>query len=233
MIRVNLISVAPGQAAAPARDWFPKEQRSAAIGLVLLLVTAVGITSWWWYLRHQRRNVEAQIVTAEAELVRLKDVASMVDRAIARKAELSERIDLIERLRATMRAPVKLLETVVHSVPHGLWLIEIKQAGMNVQMDGRAMSNNQVADFAQQMQDSGYFNKPVEISTTSELLEEVPVIRFVMKAEVAASGPIGVKPATPVVASTSPVPGAPNTPATTPAPNGPVVATVTPRGGGQ
>ena len=37
MIRVNLISTAPGQvvAAAPARDWFPKEQRAAAMGLAL------------------------------------------------------------------------------------------------------------------------------------------------------------------------------------------------------
>jgi Tfp pilus assembly protein PilN len=130
-----------------------------------------------------------------------------------------------------MRAPVKLLETVVHSVPHGLWLMEIKQTGMNVQMDGRAMSNNQVADFAQQMQDSGYFNKPVEISTTSELVEEVPVIRFVMKAEVAASAPGAARSASPVVTAPAPAPAATTT--APPASTGPVVATVTPRGGGR
>ena len=231
MIKVNLISVAPGQP-APARDWFPKEQRSAALGLILLMGTAVGVTSWWGYLHHQRSNVEQGIAQAEAELARLKDVAVLVEKAIQRKAELSERIDLIERLRATMRGPVRLLETVSHSVPHGLWLMEIKQTGNGVQMDGRAMSNNQVADFALEMENSGFFNKPIEISTTSEVVEDTPVIRFVMKAEVASVGP--AKPAA-VTASNGPAPNgatpaAPGTPAA-PA-TGPVVATGLPRPGG-
>jgi len=46
MIRVNLISVTAAAAGqAPSRQWLPKEQRSAAVGLVLLMFTAVGITS--------------------------------------------------------------------------------------------------------------------------------------------------------------------------------------------
>jgi type IV pilus assembly protein PilN len=199
MIKVNLISVTPGQ--APARDWFPKEQRAAAVGLVLLLSTAVGVTGWWWYLRHERTTVEQNIRTAEAELARLKDVAVLVDRATARKMELAERLDLIERLRATMHAPVRLLETVSHSVPHGLWLLEIKQTGTNIQLDGRALSPDPVTEFARQMQESGFFQMPVEISYTSELIEERPVIRFLMKA-VTAPMAAGTK----VVAANAPPP---------------------------
>src|SRR4051812_23718041 len=101
MIKVNLISVTPGQ--APPREWLPKEQRSAALGLVLLLMTAVGITSWWWYLSHESKKVERSILLAEQDLARLKDVATLVERATARKGELADRLDLIERLRATMR----------------------------------------------------------------------------------------------------------------------------------
>jgi len=229
MIRVNLISVTPGQAAAPARDWFPKEQRSAAMGLILLMMTAVGVTSWWWYLHHEKSNVERGIVAAELELQRLKDVAVLVDKATARKAELAERLDLIERLRATMRAPVRLLETVSKSVPFGLWLLEVKQTGQSVQVDGRAMTLTPVTDFAKVMQESGFFNMPVEIvSTTSEMFEEVPVIRFVMKADMLNGGVAPTKPTTVVAGGPTPAAGTPvNAPASS-MPATPTTATVPP-----
>jgi len=144
-------------------------------------------------------------------LQRLKDVAVLVDKATARKAELAERMDLIERLRATMRGPVKLLETVSKSVPYGLWLVEVKQNGSTVQFDGRAMTLTPVTDFAKVMQESGFFQMPVEVvSTTSEIFEEVPVIKFVLKAEVINGGMPVTKPAN-AIADNVPA-GAPNAP---------------------
>jgi len=214
MIRVNLISVTPGQ--TPSRVWLPKEQRSAALGLVLLLGTAVLITSWWLYLRHERLTIEHGIMDAEVELARLKDVAQTVERATMRKAELAERIDLIERLRATMRAPMRLLETVSRAVPHGLWLLEIKQTGTSVQLDGRAMSLTQIPDFAKGLQDSGFFQLPVEIvSTNAEILDDVPVIPFVMKADMLGVGTTAVK-ASPAVTSPAPTPAPASAPTTAP-----------------
>jgi len=232
MIKVNLISVTSTAGTEPKRQWLPKEQRSAAGGLFLLLMTAIGVTSWWWYLHHERGNVERAIVTAETELVRLKEVAVLVDRATARKAELAERLDLIERLRATMRAPVRLLETVSQSVPHGLWLIEVKQTGTTVRLDGRAMSLTPVTDFAKVMQESGFFTMPVEIdSTTSEVFEEVPVIRFVLKADIVNGGALSMK-ATPVVTSPAPAPapaaGSPLNAEALPAPPASAPATTAP-----
>jgi len=157
-----------------------------------------------------------------------------VDRARQRKAELADRIDLIERLRSTMRAPVTLLETVSESAPHGLWLLEIKQAGTTVQLDGRAMSLTPVTDFAKQLQDSGFFQMPVEIvSTTSETVDETPVIHFVMKADVAPTGPAAASRA--VTANTPPVPGAPAVaaPGTPPAPGAASPAIAISKSGGR
>ena len=90
MIRVNLLSTGPG--AAPAREWFPREQRSAALGLMLLMVTAVGVGGWWWYFRHEHSVTDARIEQAEARLARLKDAAKLVDLVAARKSELTERL---------------------------------------------------------------------------------------------------------------------------------------------
>jgi type IV pilus assembly protein PilN len=195
MIRVNLLSNGPG--AAPAKEWLPREQRGAAIGLLMLLVTAVGVGGYWWYLQSARASTEVSITAAESELARLKTAMTLLDRANARKAELNERLGLIERLRTAKRGPLSLLETVSLSVPDGLWLLEIKQTGVAVQIEGRAMSLTSVTDFTQRIQNSGLFKPPVEIlTTTTELVEDVPVVRFAIKADAAAAAPAA--PAAPV-----------------------------------
>jgi Tfp pilus assembly protein PilN len=196
MIKINLLANTPGT--EPPREWLPRRQRSAAVGLILLMVTAVGVGGWWWYLRHEHAAVSARIAAAEGELQRLKNIAAMVEKAAARKTELAERLALIDRLRQTMRAPVNLLETVSRSLPDGLWLMELKQQGAFVQFEGRATSITSVTDFAELMQNSGLFQRPIEIVTTStELVEDTSVIRFVVKAEAVPAVPVpGAVPAT-------------------------------------
>jgi len=182
MIRVNLLATPVG--AAPKQDFIPREQRSAAIGLVILVATGIGVFGWWWYLRHERGDLDTKIATSQSELTRLKNVAALVDRAAARKAELTERLALIDRLRSVMKGPVSLLETVSSSLPEGLWLTDFKQTGAVVQIEGRAISLTSVTDFTEQMQNSGMFKRPVEIvTTTTETVEDTAVIRFIVKGE--------------------------------------------------
>jgi type IV pilus assembly protein PilN len=229
MIRVNLLAVSPGS--APPREWLPREQRSAIVGLSLLILTGIGVGGWWWYLKQQHAAVEAKIEAANTELTRLKAVAVLVERATTRRTELTERLALIERLRATQRGPVSLLETLSRALPDGLWLMEIKQTGSAIQLEGRAMSERWVADFAEFLQNSGLFKRPVEIVTTlEEAVEDQAVVRFVMKAEAA---PPAVEKAVTAVTSAAPA-GAPATsgPAApqpgTPPSSGPATAPETP-----
>jgi len=201
MIRVNLLNQRPG--APVKRSIVPSEQRSALVGLAILLTTAAGVGGYWWHLRSQRSAVEQAIVSAEAELVTLQNASALVDKANARKTELSERLTLIERLRDAKRAPVTLLSTLSQSVVDGLWLTELKQAGLTVQIDGRALSVSSVTDFAQQLQNSGYFQRPVEIlTTTTETIDEMQVIKFSLRADALA-------PAVPTDASQAPAGPAP------------------------
>jgi type IV pilus assembly protein PilN len=182
VIRVNLLGDVP---AAAVRPWLPADQKSAAAGLVLLLATALGVGGWWWQIASARADVDARIQAAESELARLKQVSLLVDKAVAAKLELTERLGLIDRLHRTQRAPVELLQTISRSVPEGLWLIELKQTGPAIQLEGRATSLTSLTDFVDHLQTSGRFERPVDIVTTSmELVEESPVVRFAVKAMV-------------------------------------------------
>ena len=196
MIRVNLLASGPG--AAQPRTVVSKEQRPAMIGLCMLLVTGLSIGGWWYYLNQQLATTEQGIVTAEARIDQLKDAMKLLESARQHKAELEERLALIERLRTAKSAPVRMLDLLNESVTDGLWLMEIKQSATTVQLEGRAMSHTAITDFAQSLQVAGFFKMPVEIVTTlMESVEDATVIRFVLKAEpktgpaVAATGAAG------------------------------------------
>jgi len=180
VITVNLLGNVPR---APRRAWVPANQKSAVAGLVMLLATALGVGGWWWQTASAQRKVDSEIAAAQADLTRLKGIAAMVDRAVARKLELTERLGLIDRLHRTQRAPVELLETISRSVPEGLWLLELKQNGQALQIEGRAMSLTALTDFVERLQTSGRFARPVDIVTTNmEMVQEMSVVRFALKA---------------------------------------------------
>lgn len=149
----------------------------------MLVATAAGVGGWWWQTARAQKAIEAQMVAAQADLTRLKAVATLVDRAVARKLELSERLGLIDRLHRTQRAPVDLLETISRSVPDGLWLLELKQTGGAIQIEGRAVSLTALTDFVERLQTSGRFARPVDIVTTNmETVQDASVVRFALKA---------------------------------------------------
>jgi len=182
MIRVNLIAAA-GAPAQP-RVLLAPQHRGAAWGVLLLLLTASGVGGWWWELGRETTALDTHIAQNDSELVRLKDAAKLVDRAIARKSELSEKLALIDRLRTAQKGPVHLLSTISRSLPDGLWLMELKQQAGVIQLEGRATSLTAVTDFVERLQDSGVFDRPVEIvSTGMELVEESSVVRFAVRAQ--------------------------------------------------
>ena len=189
MIRVNLLATTPG--AKQPRVLIPKEQRAAMTGLGMLLVTGLAIGGWWYYLNDQRVGTETSIATAETRMEKLKDAMKLLESARQQKAELEERLGLIDRLRAAKHAPVRMLDLVNESVTEGLWLLEIKQTATSVTLEGRAVSHTSITDFAQRLQVSGFFKMPVEIVTTlMESVDDANVIRFVLKAEPAAGPPV-------------------------------------------
>jgi Tfp pilus assembly protein PilN len=91
-----------------------------------------------------------------------------------------------------------MLDLLNGTLPDGLWLMEIKQSNAAVTIEGRAMSQTSVSDYAKSLQDSGFFKMPVEVvMTLMETVEETNVFRFLLKAV-----PVATVPAT--VASTTP-----------------------------
>ncbi len=189
MIRVNLIGGAEGRRASGFSRFLsvPPEQRAALFGVTVIMATAIAVAGYWWSLDQTRRRLDADIAVQDAQLVQLQEASRLVLAAEAREKDLRERVDLIERLRAAQRAPVALLEAVSLSLPDGLWLMELKQTGASVRIEGRAESLTALTDFVDRLQNSGRFVQALDIVTTNmEAIGETSVVRFAIRGDVRA-----------------------------------------------
>jgi type IV pilus assembly protein PilN len=179
LIRINLL---PSTASRARGSAIPSASRSAAAGAALLLCTIAGVGFLHWRTRQQTASVNARIARSERDLAQLKDAAKLVDRTVARKTELSQQLATIDRLRAAQRRPVSMLAAISRSLLDDLWLLELDQRGSTIQLDGRSASLDSVTSFAERLQSSGTFDRPVEILTTRvESIDERPVVRFALK----------------------------------------------------
>ena len=184
MIRINLLSVERERTRKTARVALPSGQRVTIGATVVLLITVLGLGWWFWSLRQQSAKLDEDIARADAETRQLRTVLAQVQKFETRKAQLQQRVTLIEELRKGQSAPVRVLDQVSRSVPDRLWLNDMKQAGSDFTIVGFATTMTALSDFVAGVESTKWFKKPVEIidSQVTTDAKTGDVVRFVVKA---------------------------------------------------
>src|SRR4030095_16824565 len=101
--------------------------------LSLTLVGAAGgIGCWYWSLQQRSAQVDADIVRAQQEQLRLQSIIREVNEFEQVRAALQQRVALIEQLRSGQSVPVQLLDIMSKSLPDMLWLTDVEQKGRDV-----------------------------------------------------------------------------------------------------
>jgi type IV pilus assembly protein PilN len=188
MIRINLLQ---GEREKPraARTAIPAGQRLTLIGSLILL--GMGLFIGWWYLslQNQTTRLDEEIALAQGETTRLAGVLAEVRQFEARRAQLAERVALIEQLRNGQTEPVHLLDEISLSLPDLLWLTDLTQKDGDITIDGRAITLAALSDFVGNLERSAYFRRPVEIVNSQvESQAQGDMVRFSIKARFAAPG---------------------------------------------
>jgi type IV pilus assembly protein PilN len=187
VIRINLLAV--DRERAKRRAKFQIGQK-VTVGCSLILVAAGLVVGWWyWSLRSASEDLDQRIVDARQETVRLRSLIQQVQQFEAQRAQLQQRVALIEELRKGQNGPVHLLDEISRSLPDSMWLTELKQTGTDVTIDGQCTSLTALSDFVGSLEASTYFEQPVEI-VDSQVQPSTPttaeLIRFSVKAKYAA-----------------------------------------------
>ena len=191
MIRINLLTSERGKI---AKATTMQSGQKLAVGCSLILVLAGLFIGWrYWSLAQQSTRLEADISAAQKETERLHSILKDVADFEQRKAQLSQRVVLIEQLRQEQNGPVHMLDQISRALPPMLWLSELKQAGSDVVIDGNSTTLNGLSDFVANLEGSGYFKRSIEIvSTTTQPMPKGPgeLIKFSIRAQFQTPGDV-------------------------------------------
>jgi type IV pilus assembly protein PilN len=187
MIRINLLTVERAAAAKKSAFSFNLAgQKMTILASLILIVTVLGVGWRYYSLTRESAALDAEISAAQQETTRLHSVIQQVQQFEQRRAQLQQRVVLIEQLRKGQTGPVHMLDQVSRALPPMLWLTELRQVGpTDVLMDGRCLTLTGLSDFVSNLEATGYFKKSVEIvSTVAEAMPQPPgeLIRFSIRA---------------------------------------------------
>ncbi len=185
MIRINLLAAERDRAKKKAVTLGTVGQK-LTIGCSLILVLGGLAIGWrYWTVNHDSAELDKEIAAAQQETTRLHSVIEQVQQFEQRKAQLQQRVVLIEQLRKGQTGPVHMLDQISRALPPMLWLTEVKQTGAEIVIEGKCTSPIGVSDFVANLEASGYFKRSIDIvSTSTETMTQpqTEVIKFSIKA---------------------------------------------------
>ena len=190
MIRINLISQTreKPRRRPSASTLVGSGQKITVACTLILALAALGVGWWYWSLRKEAGKLKDDITAAEAETRRLQTLIVQVRQFEERKAQLQQRVTLIETLRRGQSSPVHVLDAISRSVPEMLWLTQLDQKGPDLSIEGRCLTLTSISDFVDNLGRSGWFKRPVEIVSSPVEPGSAgsgELIKFTIRAQVA------------------------------------------------
>ena len=163
MITVNLLDWREARRENRKQQFFKALGGAAVVaaGIVFLTLTYYGNA----IERQQQRNafLQAQIKEVDKQIVEIKELERVRD-------DLISRMRIIEELQQSRAQIVHYFEQVVTTLPEGVHLSTLKQAGKTTTVDGVAESNGRVSAYMVNLDASEWFNDPrlVVIKTATQ-----------------------------------------------------------------
>lgn len=183
MIRINLLAV-ERERTKKTRVVISAAQRATIGASLILLLTVLGVAWWFWSLRQQSQQLDEDIARAEIQTQQLRSVLAQVQKFEARKAQLQQRVSLIEQLRSGQSAPVHVLDEISKSLPDRLWLTDMTQTSNEFTISGMTTAMSGVSDFIANLEATRWFKRPVEIidSQVQTDVKAGDLVKFSVKA---------------------------------------------------
>ena len=127
----------------------------AAVGLAALIALLAHLTVSSMIDAKNRRND-----LLKAEIAELDKAIELIIALEDQKARMISRMEVIDRLQASRPEVVRLFDQIVSTLPEGVYLTSVKQAGKRLTFDGVAQSSTRVSAFMRNIDASESLSSP-------------------------------------------------------------------------
>ncbi len=174
------------------------------VGSLIFLVLLIALGAFFFYQRKAFDRENALLATAQKDKSALQYVEKKLEEQRQARASLDLKITLIESLNAQRDLAPRLMDELSRRLPDWVWLTEVVYDAKGIQIKGRALSNNLVADYISGLEASPQIMNVNLVSSTQKTTKGDQYLEFSLRAVVekkpeaipapAAPGP-GAKPA--------------------------------------
>ena len=140
-----------------------RKQRQREFGIMLGMAAIGGLLLSlliWFYYDMQVSGQNDRNAYLQTEIDKVKEQNKEIDRLDEQKNRLLARKAVIEQLQAKRSQMVHLFDQLVRTIPEGVRLNSIKQAGQQLTLEGSAQSNARVSSYMRNLEESGWMANP-------------------------------------------------------------------------
>jgi type IV pilus assembly protein PilN len=155
MIRINLLTTGP-KTRKSKPQWDVRAE--ALLGVAVLTMTLAGC---WWYAASLDEEIEAKQTEKqdkEKQVAQLKEQVKQVQDFEEKKKQLESKNRIIEQLEKARTGPVTVMDHISQSLdPLKVWLVKMNVKGRSVELEGRAMTNDDIVEFVNNLRRTDQF----------------------------------------------------------------------------
>jgi type IV pilus assembly protein PilN len=159
MIKINLL---------PYRNERKAEKiiQLAVVSAAPILLLVVIMIAVWIFNKSQINGVENQIAEINKQIEACAVQMKEIDNYKSKKEVLTKKMDVITNLTKGKDGPVHLLDELSTAIPGNLWLTSIKQKGLSLEIEGKAIDHIAVSNYMINLEKSPYISN-VDLKTIS------------------------------------------------------------------
>lgn len=173
MIKINLLPVKDDKLINEAKGYLIIAISSLAVVVVLIILNSS-------VLAEREQESRLRIEEADKEIANLKSIMGEIQNLKEKKAKLQEKMDMIIKLQEQNIGPVRVLDELSLKLPSNkIWIESLSLKGERIDMSGKTLENQEVANFMKQLENSLFFsNINLKKVAKDKVVEGVPMLSF-------------------------------------------------------
>lgn len=175
MIRINLLPVREARRKAGVRQ----QMMLLAASLVGAVVLAGAVQVW---MMGRISSARGRVASLEKQLEQFKPQQEQVAKFKAKKAEIEQKLAVIENLERSRSGPVHIMDELASNIPERVWLNDLDADNGQLSLSGMSLDNELVALFLRALDDSPYFARVELESTELKLVDSLKLNTFQIRA---------------------------------------------------
>lgn len=160
------------------------EKKAPNLGNLIFLLLVIGLGAFYFLQQKAFDKENTLLAAAKQEKAKLATVEARLEEQKRIRESLDRKITLIESLNAQRDLTPRLMDEFSRRLPEWVWLTEVVYDAKGIQIKGKALSNNLIADYIASLESSPQIMNVNLISSTQRTAQRDEFLEFSLRAQI-------------------------------------------------